>query len=781
MPHIGIFQTIALRKNTSLRLITKGMCLYLALQQLLGTAQLVLPHRRTFMSNLKKQAANFLAGELLTFETADKLWRGLKKADELSLARKVLNRIRNKKGSIDRFPRKHAVKKMLCEQEALLTSKDPEISSAIQHDLAIDILLDEFELDDIGAKIDCETLGIAGGILKRRWQELGQYEDLQKAAEYYSRGAGPELGEDAYCHINAAFLEDLMANTGDDPDERRKKASELRQRIVQELPVLEENWFNVATRVEAYLGIGSYEEAIDAINSAKAKPAPWELETTARQIASLAQLKENDPFNKPEITRLFDVLLGGETEAMHSVLVGKVGLALSGGGFRASFYHLGVLSRLAELDALRNIHVLSCVSGGSIIGACYWLALRKKLEAPNTSGKIDYVELIQSLIDHFEKAVATNLRDQGRFQMLKAVWRVTHGHKGALDPSKAAKALEENFYRPLLPGDGQLFMHDLPFTPSDHSENRTGSKEFSPTRHNWLRANKVPILILNSTTINTGHAWQFTPKWMGESPWVVHEAADSVPRLQWSEYVPSKKWQMPLGLAVAASAAVPGVFAPVSIKNAYEGFDVQLVDGGVYDNQGTAALLAQSCNVVLVSDAAGQLMIQKRPQEGIGGLISYAKRSMETLMERIRQANFGDLSVRLKSGLLRGMMFLHMKSGLDANVVRLPFDHNAFDIERKPLSIYGIRKEFQSALANLRTDLDVFSIDESRSLMACGYQMAKKAFERDLSEMNGLYKDPIKVEWPFMPELDEITSTDPTTDRRDELLKALENGSQIIA
>ena len=60
-------------------------------------------------------------------------------------------------------------------------------------------------------------------------------------------------------------------------------------------------------------------------------------------------------------------------------MVGKVGLALSGGGFRASFYHLGVLAQLAELDVLRHVEVLSCVSGGSIVGACYWLALRNRL------------------------------------------------------------------------------------------------------------------------------------------------------------------------------------------------------------------------------------------------------------------------------------------------------------------------------------------------------------------------------------------------------------------
>ena len=29
---------------------------------------------------------------------------------------------------------------------------------------------------------------------------------------------------------------------------------------------------------------------------------------------------------------------------------------------------------------------------------------------------------------------------------------------------------------------------------------------------------KVPILVLNAATLNTGHTWQFTVSWMGESP-----------------------------------------------------------------------------------------------------------------------------------------------------------------------------------------------------------------------------------------------------------------------
>lgn len=47
----------------------------------------------------------------------------------------------------------------------------------------------------------------------------------------------------------------------------------------------------------------------------------------------------------------------------------RIGLALSGGGFRAAAFHLGVFHKLEELGLLWKIDVLSCVSGGSIAGA----------------------------------------------------------------------------------------------------------------------------------------------------------------------------------------------------------------------------------------------------------------------------------------------------------------------------------------------------------------------------------------------------------------------------
>ena len=44
----------------------------------------------------------------------------------------------------------------------------------------------------------------------------------------------------------------------------------------------------------------------------------------------------------------------------------RIGLALSGGGFRASIFHLGVIRRLEELGIMKYVYTTSAVSGGSI-------------------------------------------------------------------------------------------------------------------------------------------------------------------------------------------------------------------------------------------------------------------------------------------------------------------------------------------------------------------------------------------------------------------------------
>ena len=50
----------------------------------------------------------------------------------------------------------------------------------------------------------------------------------------------------------------------------------------------------------------------------------------------------------------------------------KVGLSLSGGGYRAAAYHIGTLKKLDELGLLEKLDVISTVSGGSINGGLFW-------------------------------------------------------------------------------------------------------------------------------------------------------------------------------------------------------------------------------------------------------------------------------------------------------------------------------------------------------------------------------------------------------------------------
>ena len=732
------------------------------------------------MSKAVDEACAYLGGAAQLFEVLNQLRKQLKSENEISLARRVIAKMRKEEDLLDELP--SSQKSGLCRQQAELTSKDPELSVNSRHDIALKILGEMFELGNPALNGDAETLGIAGGICKRRWMDLGQYEDLQRAAEYYRRGIPNQIDEDGYAHINAAFMQDLLGHASPSGDTALKEAQSIRETILTDLPPLDrvkdenKKWWNTASRAEALFGLKRYKVAAEAVRAVTERPAVWQIQATAQQLATLAHLHEEHPLENPDIRAVFDALLPGAAQAAQSAVVGKVGLALSGGGFRASFYHLGVLARLAELDVLRRVDVLSCVSGGSIIGACYWLMLRNRLlrAAPMTQG--DYISLVQELIGHFSGAVGQNLR--GHPSKLDVGWRLLTGGKGALDTEKIAAALEKYFYGPLWHDSKPLFMHHLPFKPMDHDPVLTGDQDFNPAKHNWLRADKVPILVLNATTVNTGHAWQFTPTWMGESPWSTHPAADSVPRLQWHWYDPGSKWQMKLARAVAASACVPGLFEPLRIDDAYEGYQVQLVDGGVHDNQGTVALLAHNCGVLIVSDAAGQLLLEPTPKPGLAGLGSYAARAMDTLMERVRLANYADLTARVRTKLVRGLMFVHMKDGLDADVIRLKFSQDAYDLRRTPLSPLGVRKDFQQAVAELRTDLDAFSDDEANALMACGYRMAATAFERDLRQYKELYVKAVPGQWPFEAMLQEIKSTAPSTPQRETLISALRAGSK---
>ena len=108
----------------------------------------------------------------------------------------------------------------------------------------------------------------------------------------------------------------------------------------------------------------------------------------------------------------------------------RLGLALSGGGFRASFFHIGVLARMAELGLLRYVEVISCVSGGSVIGALYYLHLKKLLEGTREDEikDTDYVNIVNTIQKEFLTKVQYNIRTRVFGNPVKLLRMLTPGY-----------------------------------------------------------------------------------------------------------------------------------------------------------------------------------------------------------------------------------------------------------------------------------------------------------------------------------------------------------------
>lgn len=204
---------------------------------------------------------------------------------------------------------------------------------------------------------------------------------------------------------------------------------------------------------------------------------------------------------------------------------------MSGGGFRAALFHIGVLARLAELDVLRRVEVLSCVSGGSIIGGHYYLEVRKLLQSKSDDdiSRQDYIDIVARVRkDHLE-GVQRNIRT-----------------RVALNPFQTIKMLSSKFSRTMRAGelyeteifsrvddgggDAPRLLNGLYVCPLQ--ANGEPDEDFNLNTDNWRRRAKVPSLILNTTALNSGHNWQFTASWMGEPPASIDDEIDGNDRLR---------------------------------------------------------------------------------------------------------------------------------------------------------------------------------------------------------------------------------------------------------
>ena len=711
---------------------------------------------------------------------------------------------------IDRFPGHLALRQQL----ALCTYKDEDRLPQQRLEEALEILeaLNLRKPD----KADAETLRLGGAIYKRLWEHTGSLEFLYEAKALYLAGYHKDPDEDqGYGGVNAALILDILAaraktiarRNGLDSDEGTalaKEARALRQDMKHRLVAAAEQhpqhadsyWF-AATLAEVHFGLQEYTEAEQWLNKAHtAHPLEWERQSTFRQLVFLARMQDQiAPRDDEPLEGCWKVLCAllendeKRTRCALSCARGKVGLALSGGGFRASLFHLGVLARLAEMDVLRSVEALSTVSGGSIVGAHYYLEVQKLLKEKTDQNitRDDYINIVQWVIKDFLAGVQRNMRMRmlanplANFRMLFSDRYTTSHRLGELYDREIYSRVQDSH------NAGFRRMSELLIQPLGESAN------FSPKFSNWRRRAKVPVLLLNATSLNTGHAWQFTARWMGEPPGLLGDQVDKNQRLRrmYYEQTPSEDHQhYQLGHAVAASACVPGLFDPLVLKDLYkEDYTVRLVDGGVHDNQGVAGLLDEGVSMILCSDAAGHMDDVKSPS---GDRLQTLIRTSSVLMDRVREAQYQDLAGRVDSRALEGLFFIHLKQDLSSQPVDwIGCQDPSPAVKNKPVTDYGIAPDLQRLLAGIRTDLDAFSDVEAYALMLSGYKMTEyqfnelqKEYEKHGEKGNWGGFDITtaqRKDWLFLA-LEELMGqkSDSKDPRRHDLKRQLEAGSSLF-
>ncbi|MCH8216101.1 MAG: patatin-like phospholipase family protein [Planctomycetes bacterium] len=402
----------------------------------------------------------------------------------------------------------------------------------------------------------------------------------------------------------------------------------------------------------------------------------------------------------------------------------RLGLALSGGGFRASFYHLGAIRYLEEAGIMPKIEVMSTVSGGSIVGAYYLVQMEKKLRA---TPDCDRLKACDEIIREFIEAVNHNLRMQALifhpfyhpFQFfLRLVFKQ---HPG----DTMARAFERRLYRPALR------IGDLPVQVVDEDNSVSGTK-----------------LLINTTSLVSGKRVVFARE------------SDTGLRAQLYKSDPNN---IPLARAVGASAAVPGVFRPLRI-----GKEV-LSDGGVVDNQGIESLLdyfeisAPEANLLPYAfRQPAKLRRQVReetkreedperngalPDDKVFLIVSDgAGQFHEQAVVKTTRANSAMRATSiLQAGSRRKVLKLLL--GLDEDndyFEGFAFTHLAQNIKGQPKVDNSNRlpSEFIGPVSEIRTDLDDFSRIERDALIFHGYTLMKYRIEKHAYHL--IEKPPMK-------------------------------------
>jgi len=343
-----------------------------------------------------------------------------------------------------------------------------------------------------------------------------------------------------------------------------------------------------------------------------------------------------------------------------------MGLALSGGGFRATLFHVGSLWRLNELGLLKKIDRISSVSGGSITAGVLGLRWRKL--------KFDSNDVAANFNDEVVKPLQA-------FCSLDI--DVTAGIAGILSIFKRISDMVISKY------DENLFhratLQDLP----SESEG--------------------PRFVFCSTSLQTGVNVRFSKPYMAD----YRIGKIDAPKIS-------------LATAVAASSAFPPFLSPVILTlnvndwKSMEGADLFgdkklrsrmiLTDGGVYDNLGLEPVWGRY-KTVLVSDAGAPLELKEDPS-----LLWHNQllRALGIITEQTRALRKRKL-IEEYIGKARSGTYWGIKTDIN--------DYNLDDALVKD-------NKLTKSLSSMRTRLDKFADIEQGHLINWGYALADAALRK---------------------------------------------------
>jgi len=264
----------------------------------------------------------------------------------------------------------------------------------------------------------------------------------------------------------------------------------------------------------------------------------------------------------------------------------KIALALSGGGHRASSFHLGVLRFLAEKKLIENVEVISSTSGGSILVAQLFHSHNVNEEAEQGLAWPTSEQLLTLVMPQAEAKIVDESLENG---FIKRMFRPRNWAKFGHRANLMAEVIKKRW-------GVSAQMKDLPMKPSwiiNGATNVTGSRWFVQKD-------------------NAGHK-------MGSYDIGSADASD-----------------FPIADAVALSAAYPGVIGPYRLES--QNYDwhyaqndednqsllqskkgLYLSDGGLYDNLGIeplfnleqSSLVYSNTDYLVVSDAGNGLRRQR--------------------------------------------------------------------------------------------------------------------------------------------------------------------------